>query len=493
MSIDGLVTFVGLVVALFALATDSRRKALLLRRGVTLTLTVVFGAAVLYLELFSVWAPECGWEAEVCRVLVLDGDKPWITPQQAAFVLVLVWLGLVLLNLQGKALGTRHLPRLLALATALAEEKRFSELNRVIQPHLGLIAGVSSGALTASDAQKQAATALERLLYRQRGFVQFIAMERPKTAVEMMAVEGQIVFEFAEQILRTLAENTDSPLFTEVYENQNTVNVGYDFPDHNTYLSFLFGDARQAERLGAWEPVMEAALVYLAEAKDGAYQTYLSGTADRFQNEERWRDRTFVAIRYLDLMVGAAMRQGVHWHMWLFYTTHLTKSLLELYVDPRKDEEVFDEWPTRNAYLLSSIFGALTDWIEAIDRLPADSPHLVLQSNRAVTQNGNIPKSAIIALGDCLRQVLLADAVSDRFKRNLSEIVFRCIAKLPRDGDKRGFRESLVASVLAGGPMMQSDHLGELRGIFEREDHILRGRLKDFEEALDAAIDLARG
>ncbi|QTC88416.1 hypothetical protein [Brevundimonas pondensis] len=488
MSIDGLVTFVGLVVALFALATDARRKALLLRRGVTVTLTILFGAAVLYLELFSVWAPECGWRAEVCRVLVLDGDKPWITPQQAAFVLVLAWLALVLLNLQRKALGARHLPRLLALATALVEEKRFSELNRVTQPHLGLIAHVGSGALTASKAQKQAATGLQRLLYRRRDFIQFIAMERPKTAVEMMAVESHIVFEFADQILRSLAEHSDSPLFTEVYDNQNVFITGYVFPEHNTYLSFLFADARQAERLGAWEPVMEAALAHLAEAKGGAYQAYLNGAADRFQEEERWRDRTFVAIRFLDLMVDAAMRQGIEWHMWLYYTPHLTKSLLGLYVDPRKDEEVFDEWPTRNAYLLYAIFGALTDWVEAIAHLPADSPHLVLESTAASTENGNIPKSAIIALGDCLRQVLIAEAVSDRFKNYLADICFRCLDKLPRDGDLAGFRRSMIASLIAGGPLRKKDHLPRLLEAFGDLDHVVRARLGDFGEALEQAL-----
>lgn len=488
MSIDGLVTFVGLVVALFALATDARRKALMLRLGVTVTLTVLFGAAVLYLELFSVWAPECRWGAKVCRVLVLDGGNPWITAQQAAFVLVLIWLALMLVNLQRKTLGARHLPRLLALATALLEEKRFSELNRVTQPHLKLIAGVAGGDVTASDAQKQSATALQRLLYRRRDFIEFVAMERPATAVEMMAVESHIVFEFADQILRVLAENNDSPLFTEVYDNQNVFITGYVFPDHNTYLNFLFADARQAERLGAWQPVMEAALAYLAEAKGGPYQAYLSGSADRFQDEERWRDRTFVAIRFLDLMVDAALRQGIQWHMWLYYTPHLTKSLLGLYLDPRKDEDVFDEWPTRNAYLIYSIFGALTDWIEAILHLPADSPHLVLESTAPNAENGNIPKSAVIALGDCLRQVLLSEAVSDRFKRYLAEMVFRCIANLPTEGERAGFRKTLVASVLAGGVMTRSDHLGHLRSIFDREDHLLQERLEDFRMALDAAL-----
>ena len=349
MSIDGLLTFVGLIVALLALATDARRSALMLRLGTTITITVVLGLAVLYLELFDVLAPSCGWRADICGVLVL-GSERWLSPQQGAFLLVLIWIALIGLNLSRGGLKPRHLPRLMALMTALVEDKRYSEACRVVQPHLGLIATTAAGkAKGATIVQQESATALQRLFYRRPDLIRFIALERPTLAVEMMAIESYIVFDFAEQLLRLLAAQTDSPLFIEVYENQNISSQGYAFPDHNTYLSFLCGTAKQAERLAAWRPVMENALAHLSEAKDGANQVYLNGPADRFHDEGKWRDPTFVAIRFLDLMVDAAMRQGVEWHMWLFYTPHLTGSLLELYDDPRRNEEVFDEWPTRNA------------------------------------------------------------------------------------------------------------------------------------------------
>lgn len=490
MSIDGLLTFVGLIVALLALATDARRSALLLRLGTTLTITAVLGLAVLYLELFDVLAPSCAWGADVCRVLVLGKDR-WLSPEQGAFLLVLVWIGLIVLNLRRGGLEPRHLPRLLALATALAEDKRYSEICRVVQPHFGLIATTADGkGKRANPAQQQAAITLQRLLYRRPDLTRFIALERPALAVEMMAVEGYVVFDFADQVLKILAANTDSPLFTEVHENQNVTAQGYVFPDHNTYLHFLFGDAKQAERLGAWRPVMENALAHLSEAEGGAYHTYLNSPADRFHDEGKWRDPTFVAIRFLDLMVDAAMRQGVEWHMWLFYTPHLTESLLDLYEDPRIDEEVFDEWPTRNAYLLYAIFKALTGWISAVEDLPAGSPHLVLKSNRAAHQNENIPKSAIIALGDCLRQVLLSEDVSDRFKDYLAEIVFRCVTTLPAEGPKAGFRQSLVASILAGGAMMKADHLPRLGGAFGDLDHLLRERLEDVRTPLEEALNI---
>ncbi|CAM3121531.1 hypothetical protein EJ082_15115 [Brevundimonas diminuta] len=489
MSIDGLLTFVGLIVALLALATDARRSALMLRLGTTVTITVVLGLAVLYLELFDVLAPACEWRADACQLLVL-GDDRWLSPEQGAFLLVLVWIGLIALNLRRGTLKPRHLPRLLALATALAEDKRFSEICRVTQPHLGLIATTANGkSKGASAAQQDASITLQRLLYRRPDLTRFIALERPVVAVEMMAVESYIVFDFAEQVLRILAANTDSPLFAEVYENQNITSRGYDFPDHNTYLGFLCGDAKQAERLGAWRPVMENALTTLAEAEGGPYQAYLNSPADRFHDEGKWRDPTFVAIRFLDLMVDAAMRQGVAWHMWLFYTPHLTESLLDLYDDPRKDDEVFDEWPTRNAYLLYATFKAMTGWVEAVEDLPDGSPHLTLNSVGAAHQNDNIPKSAIIALGDCLRQVLMAEAVSDRFKDYLAEVVFRCVTKLPAEGDKAGFRQSLVASLLAGGPMREADHLPRLHEAFAGLDHILRERLYDVWGPLEAALE----
>ncbi len=493
MSIDGLVTFVGLVVALFALATDARRKALMLRLGVTVTLTVVFGAAVLYLELFSVWAPNCHFSDAVCRVLVLDGDDPWITAQQAAFVLVLLWLVLVLLNLQRKSLEARHIPRLFALVTALADEKRHSELCRVAEPHLGLIADVASGSKPATADQQEAANALQRLLYRRREIVRFIALERPIMATCMMAIENQIVFDFSDQVLTHLIANSDSPLFSEIEDNQNvSPREGYAFPAHNPYLHFLFGDAAQANRLGAWQPVLQHTLTSLSEAKGQPYQMYLNGQAERF-DELKWRDPTFVAIRYLDLMVDAAMRQGVQSHMWLFYMPIMTKSLLIPYDDPRKDQEVFDECPTRNAYLLYTIFAALVDWIEAVEHLPENSPHLDLKNEAAVHQNDNIPKSAIIALGDCLRQVLLCPTVSDRFKDYLAEIVFRCVDKLPTKGAKSSFRRSLIASLIAGGPFGAADHHSRLWAAFGDLDHVLVGRLGDVKSALETALRAQRG
>ncbi|MGH7028187.1 hypothetical protein [Brevundimonas sp.] len=490
MSIDGLVTFVALVVALFALATDARRKSLMLRLGVTVTLTVIFGAAVLYLELFSVWAPDCHYSDAVCRVLVLDGDDPWITPQQAAFVLVLIWLLLVALNLRRKSLEARHVPRLSALITALADEKRYPELSRFAEPHLDFITEVAAGSKGATDVQKEAAIALQRMLYRRRDIVRFLAIERPAMTIRMLAIKKQIVFDFSDQVLTHLIADTDSPLFTEIEDNQNVdVRGGYAFPEHNPYLHFLFGDAEQANRLGAWQPVLQHTLTTLSEAKGQPYQTYLNGPAERFP-DLKWRDPTFVSIRYLDLMVDAAMRQGVQWHMWLFYMPLLTKSLLALYDDPRKDQEVIDEWPTRNAYLIYSIFSAMVDWIEAVEHLPDNSPHLVLESEAAVHQNGNIPKSAIIALGDCLRQVLISPAVSDRFKDYLAEIVFRCIDKLPITGAKAGFRNSLIASLIAGGPSHATDHHTRLWQAFGDLDHMLQHRLGDVRTALEAALGI---
>lgn len=488
MTIDGLLTFVGLIVALLALATDARRSALMLRPGATILATVIFGLAVLYLEFFDVLAPSCAWRADICLVLVL-GKNSWIEPSQAAFALVLVWLGLIVLNLKRTELEPRHMPRLLRLATDLADEKRFSELCRVTQPHLDLIAATAGGKVKASAAQIEAAMMLQRLLYRRPELIRFIALERPAMATRMMAVESQIIFDFTDRLLTILIANSDSPLFTEVFENQNITRQGYDFPGHNTYLSFFFGDAKQANRLAAWRPVMEQTLTNLGDARGQSYQTFLNGPAERFE-ETCWRDPTFVAIRYLDLMVDAAMRQGVEWHMWLFYAPHLTRKLLDLYDDPRRDQEVFAEWPTRNAYLLYALFDAMTDWIEAVNDLPEDSPHLVLESYRATHQNGNIPKSAIIALGDCLRQVLLSDEVSDAFKATLADLTFSALDKLPATGPRAGFRESFIGSLVAGGPLVMTDHLPRLYSAFGGLDHVLRGRLGDAESAMEAALKM---
>jgi hypothetical protein len=229
--------------------------------------------------------------------------------------------------------------------------------------------------------------------------IRFIATSRPKFGVQLLSCSVYGVHEFCTAFLTALVANNQSELYTEIKQNQNiSFNTGYAFPPHNHLLHFLFSDATKAEHLGVWQPLGEYILTALQPGNDPDYVRFLNGPADSF-DDEKWRDRTFVVIRFFDLMVNAAEHQGVRWHMWLYYFPHFLERIVSFYDASGSDIKPNAEWPTRASYLIYQIFDALTSWIEAVKALPPGSPHRVLMSDNPTHENGNIPKSAAIALG----------------------------------------------------------------------------------------------
>lgn len=542
MTLDGFLTFLALLVALYALAPEVTRLRFRLRSGVPLVLSTIAFGLVLYFEFFDLVGRPCALKSPAaCEALAL-GAKGGLSPIQAAFGVVLLWTGLVWASLQRTRLHPGSLPALARLVIALAEERRFSELARLVGPHLRLIEEVGqrkrgwaafrdrllpsqrrrmsrvigllregieppaegwrdrlvarlepvsarlAGLLPRGADEQSAAQDVLRILCRRSDFIEFVALARPDFGLRMLSLSHTHVFEFSDAFFRTLINTPGSRLYEEVQANQNITSQGYVFQEHNRILHFLFGDARHAERLAVWTPVMETAIGGLHQDRTSAYVEYLSRSASRFE-DAKWRDRTFVAIRFLDLMVDAALRQGVQWHMWLYYAPHLLEPLLDIYDESAPGVDPYDEHPTRASYLIYVLFDAVTDWIGAVSDLPDGSPHLNLASEQPTNENGNIPKSAILVLGDCLRMILLSDRVSDRFKRYIFEdVVLPTVRDLPVDGERSGFRRAAIASLISGGSLKKSDHHAKMREYYEAVDHLLREKLDDFGAALGSTL-----
>ena len=111
----------------------------------------------------------------------------------------------------------------------------------------------------------------------------------------------------------------------------------------------------------------------------------------------------------------------------------------------------------------------------------------MMKDERVVHENGNIPKSAILALGTCLKTLLLAPNVGDRFKRTIVSLVARAVDELPRNGARSAFRRVLVKSIAQGGVGMSAtdyEYVQALRRAFGDIDHVLRERLDDLTNAL---------
>jgi hypothetical protein len=107
--------------------------------------------------------------------------------------------------------------------------------------------------------------------------------------------------------------------------------------------------------------------------------------------------------------------------------------------------------------LLYRIFSALCDWVHELDNIPHDQANVRLASMRADHENGNIPKSSILALGESVRLVLLSPNLTPRFKTYLVDMAFNLYFRLTEQQELRPYANVLGQSLWQGGTYKPSD------------------------------------
>lgn len=290
-------------------------------------------------------------------------------------------------------------------------------------------------------------------------FIKRLSSDRPYFGIKILE-ELSDDFDYGEYLkhfMQSLMDNETSVIYREIYNNRNiSGNNRYDIPETNRLLYYLFKDARIAEKLGIWEEVGNYALSEMDElARDPIADPY-NRAANNFQEEGRWKSPLFIAIRWFDIMVTEALYQNVQWHMWLYYFPLFVSRIERNYrlSDPLVDP--LAEWPTRYSYLLYEIFSAMENWIETLQYLPNDQDNTILENFHANHENGNIPKSAIIALSQCARDVVMSENIHDHFKSYLIDNVFELYYNL-REWNKADYAIVLREAIKQGGGFKRSN------------------------------------
>lgn len=544
-TLDGFLSFLALFIAFYAIVSPVTRLRAQLHLAVQVPLALLAVSLVLYFEFFSLLGQPCRLtDSEACTWLIFPKDGS-VTPPQAAFLVVFVWMILAWgLNVVLKP-GPRSMATIGKLVQTLLYERRFSELLDFIRPHLDLVETVAQRRLIRHKVRDWVADAdwmrrqkirtfqpveseehepdqpragkgkqvyegfrrrirwmkhiipaghkaqldaenITRMLLRSEEFRRFLATMRPDALPDLMAIKLQLRFDFSDRVLRDLIADSGSKLYQEIENNQNLANKGgYAIPDENVLLRLLFGDAEVAHKLAAWKPVGDAVINTIRAGANSGYVAYLNDRADNF-DDERWRDTTFVGVRFFDIMINEAMRQGVPYHMWLFYLPLIVTELEEIYDTSGQNIDAIAEFPTRNARLIYEIFDVLGNWVRNITHLDEASHHAAL-SNAGEFSSGVIPADAAIALGNAMVTIALSDRIGDTFASYLHDCVLSDISTLPRKGLEGQMRAMLIRSIVGGGNRHPDARYGErLKTFVAMADHVLRISVKDYTDALEA-------
>lgn len=257
--------------------------------------------------------------------------------------------------------------------------------------------------------------------------------------------------DFINLYLSELVRDTNSVLYQEISNNQNILSgYRYRIPESNRVLHFFLSDAEFARKNAVYKPIGDYALAYLKELSRDATNDPYNRVPDEIPDIGE-NSPLHATLRFFDIMVQEALHQGTQWHMWLYYMPSIVSGIVRNYrlVDATVNPE--DEFPTRYSFLLYEIFSTMGHWIEEARNVAPDSPNIVLLSATTDLENGNIPKSATLALSQCVRTIAESENLTTRFKRYLLDIVFHLYFELRTDKALQGYATVLRQALARGG------------------------------------------
>jgi hypothetical protein len=489
MSLDSLLAVAGLLVAVFALLPRPRQLDIRLRLG-PLDWTVICAAIALvhYLLFFPLFA---GWGLSPRLNLVRWG----LTPTDMAYVVLVGAAVFVGLHVRRVRLTPRTLPRFCKLAQELLWTKNFNDLAILVEQHfdsllllaakhnanqehdnlsrgtgialasknvslfqrirtrLALVAGSVAGrisSLTISRLDQPEARAADFIhgIFTSSEFVDYVAKNRPYLGITVIRKHFPERADFLNMYLRSLLSDSSSILFYEIRNTDEANQDGlYKLQKGGRLLTAIFGKPGFAQEQEVYRPAGDFVCERLDVLSFASAQDPYNAPLLDFDESTHWKDPLWVSVRFFDIMVLHALQQGIQWHMWLYYMTHFTDKISKNYKIDLGSERASEEFPNRYSYLLYEMFDAMRRWVLAVKCIDSSQPNVQLKNTTSENENGNIPKSAIIALAQSLKRVLGNTAVPEGFRRYLLEVVIDTYACLKGAAGGAGYATVILAAL----------------------------------------------
>lgn len=349
----------------------------------------------------------------------------------------------------------------------------------------GVLQKLKSWRMARDDASTQAREILLNLVTSPELTVH-LAQAHPHFCLKLLQADEAIRSDFIAPYIDALLEAPGSRLYVELKNNQN-LNGGSRLylPESNRLLRFFFADAATAVKNGLDAAIGESVRRRLDEDRQLAEK--LNVPLGSYQEIGRFRCPINSGITLFEIMVHEGIHQGLQDHMWLHYFGDFAEKILRQMSSP-PGEEAYQEWPTPFHYLLCRLIRITTDWAEQCARMDdSEIPQATRYADRF--DHHYISKQATKALGSMLEDVILSEKLSASFKTYLLEIVIRSHKKLESDPKMADVASSFLATVIKEADLpTKVTYRQELRNVFGRLDHRLRGDASVFKNALDASL-----
>ncbi|SBS35879.1 hypothetical protein MAQ5080_03297 [Marinomonas aquimarina] len=288
------------------------------------------------------------------------------------------------------------------------------------------LARLLSSVLPSYAESSEAAKEIVHEIIMNKATVASISEMRPYFALRLIKENFEENGEFVDLYLRDLIENKNSILYLELLNNQNLSNrCNYLLPPSNKLIHFLFSDCNIAKQHSVYRPVGEFVISHLDKLYIQSYADPYNEPMGEFSKEGKWDSELFIGVRFFDIMVSKALYQDIKWHMWLYYYSYFANRIIRNLSPNEKLVDHFSEWPTRYHYIIYEMVSNLCNWIESVDHIPLKQENVRLESTSHAIEDGNIPKSSMLALSQIVKDILLSDKFSFKFKLYIMDMVYR--------------------------------------------------------------------
>ncbi|MEP3299365.1 MAG: hypothetical protein ABJO27_23285 [Pseudoruegeria sp.] len=529
MSLDGFLTFTGLMIATYAILSPVSRLRLrlnLYRQLVLAVLAVLLvGFFEFYFELKSV-APSS--LDTIFKYVNFEQNTDGFTHQEAAFLVVVAWLMLAALLhsvARPRAIGLRTL---MVLSERLHDEGRYLELVELVGPYLETIKRSterrlfgqrlhhqildiylkatnpfsSFGVTTKSYIPKafarhirplallipsrhrayEAASSIEGMILKSDGIRHLLLRLKPGFVMKLMDRQGWEHDEFRTRYFQDSLNDNASHFYRELEANQNMDGrFAYFIDPKNVLLTGFFSVASTAAKYGIWKPIGDEAARLIRSDLD--YRKLLNGPCP--DDDGLQSDPVNKAIYFFDIMVTSAAKQGVADHMWLMYMSVFVREL-ELIHDVTDDRvDLNDEFPTLGNRLTYEATRRLRKWILIAKDLPVDSPHLSPNSLQG-RDGASIPYWAARDCVVAMRCLLKSERLTESFVTGHLESYLRDLASLPREGSLSVLRIQMIEGLIHGDRNYGGEDLrANISRFVGGVDHVVIYEVPDFQELLE--------
>lgn len=529
MSLDGFLTFTGLMIATYAILSPVSRLRLRLNMYRQMVLgavaVILVGFLQFYFELKSIAPTSLSW---VFTYFGFQEQSLGFSNQEAAFLVVIFWLAAALLLHASAKPRAISLANLKTLSERLHDEGRYLELVELVGPYLETIRCAVEKRLfgqrfhhwildthqkatnpflailnddkppfpkwlarwikplaslvPARRRAHHAALEIEDLILQSDGVRQLLVRLKPEFALALMDRMGWEHDEFRTRFFRDALNDKVSHFYKELKATQNCAQpFGFAIEPKSVLLTGFFGDAKVGAKYGIWKPVGdEAARLIRADLE---YAKLLNGPC--LDDEDLWSDPTYNTIHFFDIMVTSAARQDVPDHMWLMYMSVIVRELEAIHDVTDDRVNLAGEFPTLGNRLIYEATRCLRKWIRLVGDLPADSSHLQPRNLQGV-DGPSIPYWAAKDCLNAIRYVTESERLTDGFITGLLESYIRDVAALPSKGPVSLLRKMMVDEFINGDPIYGGENLrAKIKKYIKGVDHVVLHDAPDFQEALE--------